>query len=193
MTDYMKQTQNSQNNTATKGRTSKAQATNKWAQDNNNMDILKENSNIEMTDATNSLIKTMNNTIQPKTSPEHMEHKKASNMTQKTIQWAMESDDKLDDDEEEHMIEEKHIETKSNKKTPKTQQNNNQHIRNGSEWLVHTNKRAQGYSKYTHHRVKKVADQEHSKFSLKRFGEKIIPPSMLNHDKTKANGRSTLR
>eukprot|EP00957_Ditylum_brightwellii_P021273 1604892-Ditylum_brightwellii.AAC.1 len=92
---------------------------NKWAQDNNGMDILKENGNIEMTDTTNSWIKTKNDTIQPKTSPEHTEYKKASNMAQKTIQWVMESNDMLEDYEEEHIIEEKHIETKSNKKHQK--------------------------------------------------------------------------
>eukprot|EP00957_Ditylum_brightwellii_P069941 5311313-Ditylum_brightwellii.AAC.1 len=63
MTYYTKQAQNSQNNTATKGRTSKDQEMNKWAQDNNDMDILEENSNIEMADATNPSIKIKNDTI----------------------------------------------------------------------------------------------------------------------------------
>eukprot|EP00957_Ditylum_brightwellii_P044073 3344230-Ditylum_brightwellii.AAC.1 len=66
------------------------------------MDILEKNGDIEMTDATNSLIKIMNNTMQPKTSLEYREHKKASNMAQKTFQWAMESNAKLDNYEEEH-------------------------------------------------------------------------------------------
>eukprot|EP00957_Ditylum_brightwellii_P006273 475973-Ditylum_brightwellii.AAC.1 len=86
MTYYTKQAQNGQSKTVTKGRTSKSHKTNKWAHDNDDMGILEENCNIEMTDATNSLIKTKNNAIQPKTSPEQMEHKKASNMAQKIIQ-----------------------------------------------------------------------------------------------------------